>query len=69
MTGATYREAHELPASGALSADGTRQALSEWMRAKLADDPGALEHLLPYLGAVSEVVSCRSAARRVGAWR
>jgi hypothetical protein len=52
MTGATYREAHELPASGALSADGTRQALSEWMRAKLADDPGALEHLLPYLGAV-----------------
>lgn len=45
MSAVEYRERHHLPATGALAADGTRQALSEHQRAALATDPDALNHL------------------------
>lgn len=45
LTGMQYRDRHELPATGALIADGQRQAISERMQAVVADDPHALDHL------------------------
>ena len=45
MTGDEYREAHRLPATGALAADGVRAAIGDRMRQVIADDPHALDHL------------------------
>lgn len=51
LTGAEYRERHQLPAGGALSADGVRQDASDRQRAALADDPAVFDHLAAYRGA------------------
>jgi len=61
LTAAEYRERHRLPATGALQADGLRQAGSERQRAILADDPAALDHLRPWQDP-SHLDAIRSAA-------
>lgn len=48
MTGAEYREAHQLPATGALWADGLRADAQARQRAALVEDPDHLAHLTPY---------------------